>query len=455
VRIRPRNRRTKLLIGVLGAFALMLLGMGASLVVKSPQQVAAESAPPKATAITAQVVRQVLVSSVVVRGTVTPGATIQVEGAAPAGAKAVVTKVKVAQGAKVRAGKVVAEISNRPIIVLRGIIPSFRDLQMGATGTDVVQLQNALTGLGYVDADKTGIFGKGTATAIKALYRDSGYPAPTTTSGGAAGDKGGTGRGNGAAASPSTTPTTRQTTVKANPTPRTKPSSSGQQSIPAPQMAYLPQNEVVFVPRLPATVTSIPLAVGQPVGSLPVMQLASGGLMVQGTVPVEDRGLVRTRMPVDIYSEELDKKVSGHVSSLGNLGQAASPPNQANPGGQSNGGSSPQNNGQGVGGQQGAGNELSGIPLGVAADGTMPTDFAGRDVRLTITAASTGSPVLVVPVAAVYSAADSMTHVTKFAATGKQIRVPVKTGASGNGFVQITPVAGGVLVEGDRVVVGQ
>jgi hypothetical protein len=395
------RRKRRLLCGAAAAVIVSALGMVAATAVKSPQQVAAESRPPKASAITTPVTREVLTSTVLVRGTVVPRATVTVTGTAPAGAIAIVTKATVKQGDLVNAGQVVAEVSDRPVIALPGRIPAFRDLQVGATGTDVDQLHTALTSLGYLDGDSPGTFGPGTVAAVTELYADAGYPVPTTTGDGTSGSGGNAG------------------------------SSPGRNSpgIPTspPRQVYLPRAEIVYVPKLPATVTAPPLAVGQSAASTPVLTLAAGGLAVQATIPQEERGLVRVGMRVEIYSEVLDRKIAGHVSGVG-----LTNPNRAG----TNGGQ-PQN----------------GIPMTV--DAAIPTGMNGQDVRLTVTAASTGTRVLVVPVAAVYSAANSTTQVNKVGPGGAQVKVAVTAGATGNGYVQVKPANAGDLREGDRVVIGQ
>lgn len=72
-------------------------------------------------------------------------------------------------------GSVVAEINYRPVILLRGEIPSLRDLGPGDVGRDVEQLQRGLIGLGYSIGDDLGAFGPSTGKALIDLYEVLGY----------------------------------------------------------------------------------------------------------------------------------------------------------------------------------------------------------------------------------------------------------------------------------------
>lgn len=75
----------------------------------------------------------------------------------------------------------IAEVSGRPVFVLPGTIPAYRDMQPGQSGDDIAQLQNVLKGLGIsTGGDAKGVFGAGTKTAVGRLYQQLGYPAAVT-----------------------------------------------------------------------------------------------------------------------------------------------------------------------------------------------------------------------------------------------------------------------------------
>lgn len=184
----PLRGRRRFLAGlVAGAVTMAVAGLIASRWIKSPQEVAADAQQPRATVITAVVQRQVLRATIAIRGTVSRGRLIGVDAVAPQGTdKAVVTRMPVSAGQRVTPGQVLAEIDGRPIFVLRGVLPAYRDLRFGDTGPDVAQLQASLRGLGYGDLDPSGRFGSGTAAALHAFYAAIGYSAPEASLGAAA-----------------------------------------------------------------------------------------------------------------------------------------------------------------------------------------------------------------------------------------------------------------------------
>ena len=75
-------------------------------------------------------------------------------------------------------GRVLAEVSGRPVITLEGPFRLYRDIGPGDSGRDVRMLQTALTRLGYrVGTD--GTCGPATENALGRLYRELGYSPPT------------------------------------------------------------------------------------------------------------------------------------------------------------------------------------------------------------------------------------------------------------------------------------
>ncbi|MFE9840861.1 peptidoglycan-binding protein [Streptomyces goshikiensis] len=173
-----RGRRG--VFGVVGGAVLMAVGaLLATAVVKSPAQLAAEAGPPAQGVLTAEVERRVLAETVVTRGTVVADQSVAV---APPG---VVTKLPLKAGDPVAAGRLLAEVSGRPVFALRGAVPMYRDLVPGATGDDVAQVQAALRELGHgTGRDPRGVFGPGTKAALAELYRAVGYaPLPALKDG--------------------------------------------------------------------------------------------------------------------------------------------------------------------------------------------------------------------------------------------------------------------------------
>jgi len=147
--------------------------------VKSPEQLAAESAPPPPSLITAPVEFRELTDRIVVRGTLVAPVVTEFTVRAPADGEPVVTRLPLRPGDQLAEGDVVLEVSGRPVFVLSGSVPSYRDLTAGVEGRDVVQLQEALVRLGYDPGDVDGVYGASTQEAVGALYRDAGYDPQT------------------------------------------------------------------------------------------------------------------------------------------------------------------------------------------------------------------------------------------------------------------------------------
>ena len=73
-----------------------------------------------------------------------------------------------------REGEVVLEVSGRPVFVLSGAIPMYRDIAPGAEGPDVTQLQEALARVGHPPGT-SGVFDRATQKALASVYGEAGY----------------------------------------------------------------------------------------------------------------------------------------------------------------------------------------------------------------------------------------------------------------------------------------
>lgn len=406
----PLKRRRKVLIGVAaGSVIAAMGGLCASLVVKSPQQVAADAGPPHASVITALVEQRVLTETVVLRGTVVPGKAIKVSSSATGEGKSVITRSVVKQGQRISAGTVVAEISGRPIIALYGWIPAYRDIRPEAKGTDVRQLQTALRGLGYSVSDAHGFYGPSTQAAVKRLYDDRGYEPTAEAASSELSDPGGV---------------------------RGAEGKQAAQKIKPEVKVVLRASEVVFVPKFPARVTEMQAELGAEVKGT-ILTLAAGDLVVRGRLSPVDRQLVRPGQRVRILAEESGLEVVGRVSSIAEFDGGGDSESSGGEGGELRGGGTPVEPGH---------------PIVVKGIRPLSEKCAGQDVRLTIEAASTNGPVLVVPSSAIYANADGSTQVLKVLVGGRHERVSVRTGATGGGFVEVVSDR---LARDDRVVVGK
>jgi len=403
-----RRRRVLLAVGI--AAALLAIGglIGASFV-KSPQQLAADSAAPSPAVTTAAVTSQVLTSSVQMRGVVYPSTEYDVYATAPSSsdqgspaasgssssAAVYISKLEVATGGTIRNGEQLAELDGQPLFALAGTVPAWRDLTPGESGPDVAELQNALAALGYYDrGDTAGYFGAATQDAVAAYYEHLGYPLP---------------------------------------------SSGG-----------VPAADVLFLPSLPATVVAVNGAAGQQPGQ-PFLELAArGSLALTGELPPAYAGQVKPGLHVTIYDEVTGIHAAGTVTGLGtatvtvpagtvvDIGSGASSASSASSS------SSSSSSGSGT---------TTFIPMTVHPSRPLASALNGENVLVTVVTGRTEGPVLTVPVAAIVTSASGTSYVTVIGAHGRKTDVPVTPGISQNGDVQVTPVRSGALAAGDRVVV--
>jgi HlyD family secretion protein len=119
-----------------------------------------------------------LTARVVTRGDVTPrNPTAILVTQPPPDRDPVLTRVP-SVGTHVAEGDVLYELAGRPIFVLEGTIPAYRDLAPGDSGQDVEGLQGALKRLGLYAGTLDGEYGVATAGALQKLYTAHGYTPP-------------------------------------------------------------------------------------------------------------------------------------------------------------------------------------------------------------------------------------------------------------------------------------
>jgi putative peptidoglycan binding protein len=174
--IKAFGRRRAAALVLAGVIGLALIGWLAAKQIRSPAQIAADTAPPKASPITVPVERQVLAAQVPVRGTVRYGAPQAV----------VLGRSKISQGsdivtrpprrqAKLGAGQVAMAVDGRPVFVMQGSVPMHRDLHPGAHGPDVRQLERGLARLGLKPGAIDGRYDRATGAAVASLYLRKGW----------------------------------------------------------------------------------------------------------------------------------------------------------------------------------------------------------------------------------------------------------------------------------------
>lgn len=165
-----------------GLGLVVLLALGAWIAgrqIRSPAQVAAQTAAPKPSPITVPVERRVLASQVIARGTVRYGSPQPVVLAASdvkqgSGDSEIVTTPP-RRGTSVGEGTVAMSVSGRPVFVLHGAQPSHRDLTPGTRGPDVAQLESALVRLGFSPGSVDGRYDGDTAAAVASWYESQGW----------------------------------------------------------------------------------------------------------------------------------------------------------------------------------------------------------------------------------------------------------------------------------------
>jgi hypothetical protein len=370
----------------------------AAQVVKSPAQAAADSAPPPPSLLSAEVEHRVLSDSIVLRGTVIAGQMVDVTPVVEGEGirSALVSRLPVGTGTTLAPGQLIVEVSGRPVFVLPGALPSYRDLTEGARGDDVAQLQAALVELGHgTGDDRPGAFGPGTTEALAAFYAGIGYEPLTAPVGGE---------------------------------PEAGDAAAGS--------AMLPAGEVVYLADFPARVDRATTVVGAEVSG-PVLTLSAGELRVTGSLQPHHRDLVRTGQTVRIHSELSGDTAEARVDVVAEAMDMEAP---------SEYGVVPEGFGDGA---------APGYAVSVIPTEPLDSGWAGQDVRLTMEAATTGEPVLVVPVSAISARADGEVFVQVLEPDGSQRDVRVTTGVTGDGSVEVRSADGdhGLSV-GDDVVIG-
>lgn len=184
--MRGANTRARrplwVVVGIIAASALLLAGGWAlASAFRSPAQIAADAAPPTPSRITATVTKGSLSERINMSGNVQAAHQDEV-AITPSASDPVVTLSPLEKGDSVAAGEVALEINTKPVFLMPGSFPFFRDLTPGDSGRDVTQLQKGLRSAGFtVTVD--GQFGPSTASALRALYRRADYSVPTTTVG--------------------------------------------------------------------------------------------------------------------------------------------------------------------------------------------------------------------------------------------------------------------------------
>jgi multidrug efflux pump subunit AcrA (membrane-fusion protein) len=152
------------------------------------------------------------------------------------------------------------------------------------------------------------------------------------------------------------------------------------------------------------------------------MTIGTGGVDVVGELDQVDSQTLRKGMATQLTDDTNGGQWKGAVTSIGSVTADSSSVPQAS------------------------------VTIVPDAGSPIPLSEVGQNIRVTVTAATTNGPVLVVPVAAVFAKADGLSYVTVVTARHSEV-VAVTVGLDEGGDLQVT-VPTGTLHAGDQVVVG-
>jgi hypothetical protein len=407
IRVTKTTRIWTVVVGLLVTGGLV--GAFAAGRVSSASQQAAIAVPPSPSTLTAVVEAGPLKKVVHFSGKVTfPAGTILRATAAPASMKAVVTKVAVTSGQTVRGGELLAEISGRPLFLLEGQFPLYRELHAGDQGSDVTELQLGLRkvfGLPHV----TGTFDSDTERAVRRLYSGYGYRPPE---------------------------------IAATPPPSAAPSNSGSAG---PTVSKSPsgssvglsvsQAEILFVSKLPLRIASVTARVGGD-GTGDIATTSLGSPHIEAEVPA-----------VDQYDVGLWKPgISGTVQ-IGarrfpvSFSEVSHPATPATTGQQPQAGAQPSQN------------SPERVLGSFSAPVTVLSQAGGRPVAVDVVEQEAPADTVVVPVSALWTDSSGTTAVQVLADAKRLMAVRVSVRLVVDGMAAVSAREGN-LRPGARVVIG-
>lgn len=215
----------------------------------------ARAAAPAPTRLTEPVVARPLARTLAFRAEVGSQQEFGVPVPVVDGSEPIVTRVRPQEaGPQLKSGDFVLEVAGRPVLVLVGQFPAYRDLKLGDHGPDVAQLERALAQAGLKPGRIDGTYDQSTAHAVGTLWTRAGY-APQTTP-----------------APPPPSPPA----VEGQPAPPPPP--------PLPPVPMVGRQEVVYVSSTPVVVTAGPPPVGAKVEGTP-MRLGATQLRATAKIP--------------------------------------------------------------------------------------------------------------------------------------------------------------------------
>ncbi len=398
--------------------------------IQSPAEAAARTAPPTPSPILVPIEERILNANVITRGAARYGLPQTVSLVpSPLKSEAGIITTLPARGEQFNEGDVLLTASERPVFLLQGEVPAYRDLYPGLSGADVHQLEAALERLSLDPGPVDGLFDEQTAAAVVNLYSAAGFDLFSATAEQLANiqtleEKLAIAVEEKAAAREALA----GATIGAEEAARRELDwltflvdrlSAELEAARAKAKASLPVDEIIFLSNLPVRVQEIDAAIGE-AASGPLMVVTNNQLAIDSSLPLAEALLVKPGMTVAIDEPDLGIEATGTVSRI-----AGTPGTD------------------GVDGYH--------VYFEVLVDET-PATLEGFSLRLTIPVESTGGAVMVVPISALFLAPDGTSRV-QVDNNGKLEFVTVEPGLSAEGYVEVTPV-GGVLSPGQFVLVG-
>jgi peptidoglycan hydrolase-like protein with peptidoglycan-binding domain len=278
-------------------------------------------------------------------------------------------------GDRVVAGEVLTEVAGRPVLLLPGRLPAYRDLVVGDNGPDVLQLETALAALGYDPGVVDDEYTAATGAAVSAMYEDRGYRPPTIAG---------------------------LTSEEGSGVPTTGDPSAGSGAASRARVTPLPMSEVAYAPSLPRRVDRLPGRVGESLPSAPVLLSGTTSIVTVG-LTTADVGQLHAGMRAVV---ELPR--GGHVTSrIGAVRHTAT-----------------------------GGTTTIALPALQPSD---RASLANANVRVQVPLQASPGKVLVVPVAALSTDAGGVVHVVRIDADGSAHPVTVALGLAADGFARVTP----------------
>jgi hypothetical protein len=424
------DRKQKLALALLFVILLAAASWIAGRQIQSPAEAAARTAPPTPSPILVPVEERVLTSDVVTRGTAHFGLPQSIS-LAPSSLKnepAIITTLP-ARGDQIEEGGVLLTVSGRPVFVLQGDVPMYRDLFPGLSGEDVRQLEATLEHLGFDPGPIDGVFDEVTTAAVADLYSAAGYAPFSATSEQlenlraledelalAIDEKVAADNTLAYALPEAAEAAQREVEWRTFLVERlTDQVEAARRKAEAP----VPMDEIIFVPSLPVRVEELSVRIGDRATG-PILGVTNNQLEIDSSLPLAEAPLVKPGMAVAIDEPALGLQATGVVS------RVADTPGT-----------------DGVDGYH--------MYFEVQVNET-PVSLEGVSLRLTIPVESTGGAVTVVPVSALFLAADGTSRL-QVENNGKLDFMEVKPGLSADGFVEVTAVDG-TLSAGQLVLVG-